>query len=206
MRWIPVSIPISTSMTVYKNLENKRPVIENTRGFQRDGIYESTLHLPLHTGTHVDYPLHAIPGGKCSSDYHCFPALFNAYILDLTAEAPLCITLDHVVSLPLKEVDALFFKTLKAPLDTFNFEFPWLSAEAATWLAHTGLKFIGTDQLGIERNQPGHETHIRLLEKDILIIEGLELSRLQEGLQRFSAHTLQIQGVEAEPLMVYAES
>jgi arylformamidase len=58
--------------------------------------------------------------------------------------------------------------------------------------------------LGLERGQPGHPTHRHLLARDILIIEGLELSRLSGGRCRFAAFTPGIHGVEAEPLLVYA--
>ncbi len=203
MKWIPVSHPITETMVVYKDMADKRPTIENTHSFQKNGIYESALHLPLHTGTHVDYPLHAIPGGKSSTDYQCFPANFRAYVLDVSEASVISIGLDHVRKLPLENVRALFFKTLKAPLGTFDFQFPWLDSAAAAWLAELPLSFVGTDQPGIERNQPGHETHIRLLEKDILIFEGLNLTGIQEGVHDFWIHTLQIRGVEAEPVMAY---
>ncbi len=206
MNWIPVSFPITKDMTVYKDLPEKRPIFENTRSFEKDGMYESTLHLPLHTGTHVDYPLHAISGGKCSSDYQCFPISFRAYVLDLTSDPVESIGLSHVKALPLEGVGALFLKTLKEPLTSFDFEFPWLTSEAAAWLSELPLNFVGIDQPGIERNQPSHETHIRLLEKDILIIEGLDLSMISEGIHDFIAFSLQIRDVEAEPVVVYALS
>ena len=51
---IPVSLPINEEMVVYTNQDDKRPVIETTRTFASHGMHESSLHLPLHTGTHVD--------------------------------------------------------------------------------------------------------------------------------------------------------
>lgn len=208
MNWLPLSVPITSQMTVYKNIESKRPQIENTRNFKEHGIYESTLHLPMHTGTHIDYPLHAIEGGKTSSDYSSFPAFFKAYVLDLTEKASgkklESIGVEHLKNLDLSHVDAIFFKTLSEPMTQFDFEFPWLNQEGAAYLSTLPLKFVGIDQLGIERNQPDHVTHISLLSKDILIIEGLNLTALESGVYEFSAFTLGVEKVEAEPLMVYA--
>ncbi len=208
MKWLPLSVPITRNMTVYKNSESKRPQIENTRNFEVHGIYESTLHLPMHTGTHIDYPLHAIEGGKTSSDYNCFPAFFKAYVLDLSADQAgnklESIGVDHLKNIDFSRVDAIFFKTLKSPMTEFDFEFPWLNREGAAFLATLPLKFVGIDQLGIERSQPDHVTHISLLSKDILIIEGLALSDLQTGVYDFAAFTLHVEKVEAEPLMIYA--
>ena len=202
--WLPVSLPISENMAVYKNLDEKRPRIENTRDFASHGMVEHTLHLPLHTGTHVDYPLHAMPGGKCSSDYQRFPLRFTAHILDLSQAPPTAIGLAQVRDLDLAGVEAVFFKTRSQPLATFDPRFPWLDAEAAEWLADRPLLFAGIDQPGIERNQPGHPTHRRLLARDILIIEGLDLSQIPGGKRQFAAFTLGLQGVEAEPVLIFA--
>ena len=202
--WQPVSLPISEQMVVYKNQKDKRPVIETTRTFASHGLHESSLHLPLHTGTHVDYPLHAIEGGKCSSDYERFPLTFVALVVDLTPAPQPTIGLDLVRDLNLDGVEAVLFKTMTAPPAVFDPHFPGLKAEAAAWLAAFPLLFAGTDQLGIERGQAGHPTHKQLLARDILIIEGLELSRIAAGRRRFAAFTPGIRGVEAEPILVYA--
>lgn len=203
MKWFSVSLPIGKATVTYKNLENKRVVLERTQTFETGHLTESTLHLPLHTGTHVDYPLHMIAGGKTSSDYQRFPAFFKAYVLDLSGEPVDGIGLDRLRDLPLAGITALFFKTLKQPLQTFDFSFPYLTAEAAAWVAELPVEFVGTDQPGIERSQPGHETHIRLLERDILIIEGLDLSRVSEGVHEFLAVSLHLENADAEPVMVY---
>lgn len=208
MKWLSLNMPLTRDIPVYKNIESKKPQIENTRNFKEHGIYESTLHLPMHTGTHIDYPLHAIEGGKTSSDYNLFPAHFKAFVLDLTDDkfgsSLESIGPEHLKNLDLSGVEAIFFKTMKLPMKAFDFEFPWLNREGAKVLAQLPLKFVGIDQLGIERNQPDHETHITLLSRDILIVEGLNLSQLQTGIYEITAVTLGVEGVEAEPLVVQA--
>jgi len=204
LTWIAVSQPIREDMAVYRDDPHKRPVIEISRDFAAHGMHESILHLPLHTGTHIDYPLHAIPGGKCSSDYQLFPAEFEALVVDVTAAAPLCIGPTELGDLPPAGVEAVFIKTRRTLLRRFDPDFPWLTGDGADWLAQFPLRFVGIDQLGIERNQPDHPTHRRLLERDILIIEGLDLTPIAAGRCRFRAFSLGIEGVEAEPLLVFA--
>lgn len=202
--WQLVSLPIHEEMAVYKNRDEKRPRMENTRTFSRDGMVEYTLHLPLHTGTHVDYPLHAVEGGKCSSDYQWFPLCFTAEVVDLSHSALDAIGTAQVRDLDLEGAEAVFFKTRSQPLLVFEPSFPGLDAEAAGLLAERPLRFVGTDHLGIERDQPGHPTHKQLLRRDILIFEGLDLSSISGGRRQFAAFTLGLRGVEAEPLLVYA--
>lgn len=203
-----ISIKISENMEVYKNLEQKRPKLENTRNFQEHGIYESTIILPLHTGTHIDYPLHAIEGGKKSSDYNISNQIYRGYICDLSdGIKDNIISIDIVKAIPLLDIDILFFKTKKNIDDCqigagFNFEFPYLDDKASHFLSKSKLKFVGIDQLGIERAQPNHATHINLLKNDILIIEGLNLNDIKQGLYDFIFFTLGIQNVEAEPIVV----
>lgn len=204
LNWIPASRPIHEGMAVYRDDPHKRPVIEISREFAVHGMHESILHLPLHTGTHVDYPLHALPGGKCSSDYRIFPAEFEALVVDMSTPAPPCIGPDEMRDLPLAGVDALFIKTCRTMQPGFDPDFPWLTGEGAAWLAQFPLRFVGIDQLGIERNQPDHPTHRHLLGRDILIIEGLDLSSIDAGRRRFRVFSLGFRGVEAEPLLVFA--
>jgi arylformamidase len=206
LNWISLSLPISEQMVVYKDSADKRPQIETARNFREHGMHESTLHLPLHTGTHVDYPLHAIEGGKCSSDYRLFPVEFTALVVDLCPQPPEAIALEQVRDLPMEGIEAVFFRTLEQPLQVFDYQFPAVNTEAAAWLASHPLLFAGIDQLGIERGQPGHPTHIQLLEKDILIIEGLNLSPLAGGRYRCRAFALGLERVEAEPVLVYAQT
>ena len=202
--WTPVSLPISEEMVVYKDQDEKRPAIETTRTFASHGMHESSLHLPLHTGTHVDYPLHVIEGGKCSSDYDRFPVDFSVFVVDLCPSPPQSIGLPQMRDIPVDKVQAVFFRTIEQPLAEFDPVFHWVNNEAAAWLAAHPLLFAGTDQPGIERNQPGHPTHIQLLKQDILIIEGLDLSHIKGGIHQCAAFSLGIQGVEAEPILVYA--
>lgn len=195
-----LSIPIYSDMVVYKNLPEKKPVIINDKNFKEHGVFESSILLPLHTGTHIDYPLHIIENGKNSSDYNFSNVFYNGYVFDLTNVK--VITEELVKKLPLDDISVLFFKTKNNIEDKFDFEFTYLDKQAAKYISDSNLRFVGIDQLGIERAQPNHETHISLLEKDILIIEGLNLCDVEEGFYKFIFFTFHIQNVEAEPIIV----
>lgn len=195
-----LSVPIYKDMVVYKNLPEKKPNIINAKNFEEHGIFESSIVLPLHTGTHIDYPLHVIEDGKNSSDYSISNILYKGYVADLSNEK--IITEEIVKKIPLDDIEVLMFKTKNNTKNEFDFEFTYLDKQAAKYLASSKLKFVGTDQLGIERAQPEHETHRSLLEKDILIIEGVNLEAVIEGAYSFIFFTFQIKGVEAEPIVV----
>lgn len=50
-----------------------------------------------------------------------------------------------------------------------------LAIDGAEYLADIGINGVGIDALGIERDQPSHRTHLSLMEKHIIILEGLSL-------------------------------
>ena len=61
------------------------------------------------------------------------------------------------------------------------------------------IKAVGIDYLGIERNQPDHETHTILMKHEIGIIEGLRLSHVEPQRYFFLCLSLPVVGLEAAP-------
>ncbi len=57
-----ISMPIHYEMTVYKNKEEKRPLLRTVQDHVTASAYESRIDMEMHTGTHVDAPLHMIDG------------------------------------------------------------------------------------------------------------------------------------------------
>ena len=65
-----VSMPINEHIQVYKNAEEKKPVIRAAFDYATSDVYESTITMNLHTGTHLDYPLHMVQNGTTSDNEH----------------------------------------------------------------------------------------------------------------------------------------
>ena len=67
------------------------------------------------------------------------------------------------------------------------------------------IKTVGVDYLGIERNQPKHETHTLILGNEIAIIEGLRLEEATEGDYILYCLPLAVKGLEAAPVRAVLE-
>ena len=68
------------------------------------------------------------------------------------------------------------------PEDGFRRDFTSITLATARLLAEAGIKLIGIDYLSIEA--PGskeHPVHVTLLEKEIVILEGLDLREVPAG-------------------------
>ena len=79
-------------------------------------------------------------------------------------------------------------------------DFIYLAESGARYLVDKGVRGVGIDALGIERNQLGHPTHKLLLANGIYILEGLRLKEVKEGSYTLIAAPLNIIGVEASPV------
>jgi len=81
----------------------------------------------------------------------------------------------------------------------FNQNFIYLDSGAAQYLSSKNLSVVGIDSLGIERNQPNHETHKILFEHNILIIEGLRLAHVAPAIYELVCLPLNIVGSDGAP-------
>lgn len=198
MGYIDISMPIHEYMKVYKNKPMKKPKIVNISDFTNAEHHENNMVINLHTGTHIDAPLHMIEGGETTEIYPLEQMFGKALVVDLR-EVEGWIEKEDIDGLDLKGVDFVLFRTRNSYDELFNNEFTALSASAAKYLSELDLKGVGIDALGIERGDADHETHKSLLSKKIMIIEGLWLKEIDPGQYDFIVLPLRILGVEGAP-------
>lgn len=198
MRIIDISWPISNQITTYKNKNDVQ--IEMVKKFEIDGCREARLNCGVHTGTHVDAPAHFLQNGATVDQVDLSNLIGPCQLFDLTHIE------NQITAEDLKKLDfktpIILFKTrnsLQAIDERFDPLFVYLDGSAAKFLAHQKLTAIGIDGLGVERNQPNHETHIQLLKKQISIIEGLRLAHVTAGMYQLICLPLNLIGTDAAP-------
>lgn len=191
-----ISYPLSESIQVYKNMESKKPHFKTVVNHLDNGLHETDMTINLHTGTHIDFPLHMIDGGKTSDSETLEPLIGNCKVIDFT-NVKEAISLKDIQSVHIEENDFLLFQTKNSFSDDFLDDFTYLTEEAALYLKEKKIRGVGTDGLGIERAQIGHPTHKILLSNDIIIIEGLRLASIKPGSYQLICLPLSIKGVEA---------
>lgn len=198
MKIFDISMPIHSQMPVYKNKQEKRPVIEITRDIDQ-GARESRITMDMHTGTHMDAPMHMIKGGRDISCYSLDDFVGPCIVLDFS-HLDDAITKGDLENKEFETGSFVLLKTRNSMEDVFNPAFVYLESSGAAYLAEKGVRGVGIDAPGIERNQPGHETHKILLEWGIMILEGLRLKGVGEGHYTLIALPLNIPGAEAAPV------
>lgn len=200
MKIYDLSPEISGEMAVYKDYPHKKPKITTTRAL-KEGANESKLDIEVHTGSHADAPYHMLENGETIERIDLGKFMGKAIVLDFSNIKD-SIKENHFKNLKMKiqKNDIVLLKTKDKPEKTFNFDFVYLEKSGARYLALKKVKAVGIDSLGVERNQPNHETHKILLKNKIVIFEGLDLSKVNQGRYLFYGFPLKIKKGDGSPV------
>ena len=177
-----ITVPIRSGMPVYEGDPGIeiQPWSALAKG---DSANVSFLHFGAHTGTHVDAPAHFIDGAR-KIDTLSLEALIGPARVIRVPDEVTEIDPDFLADSDLDQVERILFHTRNSSLwkEGFRSDYTHLLPEAAQILIDRGVKLVGTDYLSIEKFHSGHHrTHLTLLSKDVVIVEGLDLSEVPPG-------------------------
>ncbi len=180
-----VTVPISTDLPTWPG----DPAVEITDWrtlANGDGVNVSGLSFGAHTATHVDAPAHFIEGAPNVESLSLDALIGEAEVIEVP-EDYLAVDNEFVLAHCAPEVKRILFKTRNSAFwseakHEFHTDFTYLDLEAARILAQRSVKLVGIDYLSIEKfGSPKHETHLALLSKGVIIVEGLNLTEVPAG-------------------------
>lgn len=194
-----ISRPVNKDMAVYKNRDSKRIKHTWVARMPEKNINESDLSSNLHTGTHMDAPLHMVDGGasvdQIDPDIYWGPCrLIDLSHLDRAIEA------DDLEPHKPSAGERILIRTRNSSEDDFNPEFIYIETSAAQYLVDAGVKLIGIDAMSVERGKQDHPTHSILLEAGLGVLEDIRLAGVPEGEYELTAVPLLLDGLEASPV------
>jgi arylformamidase len=201
-----VTVPITNTMPVWPG---DPPVHLHAQShLSRDKSHTvrlTAIEMGSHTGTHVDAPFHMIEGGKRVDE---FP-------LDTLTGKATVFSVSGLRSLGRRDLEQLdwsgepervLFKTENSNHwqdGKFYEEFVYLDPGGAEFLVEHGVRLVGIDYLSIDRfKSESHPSHFVLLKKNIVILEGLDLSAVPAGEYTLVALPLNIKGADGAPTRV----
>ena len=178
-----ISFPISNETPVYEGDPNVK--IEVASSFAKgDHANVTGLCFGAHTATHVDAPNHFIDGTRKIDELELEKLIGKCRVVEIEKDV-VEILPEHVGNL--ENVERILFKTRNSefwnePEKGFRKDFTYISPAAAQVLADAELKLVGIDYLSVEKfGSSDFATHITLLEKEIVIVEGLDLRQVSAG-------------------------
>jgi arylformamidase len=196
-----VSVPIVAGGLVYPG----NPVIQIApqQEVAKGGSSNvSSLAFGSHTGTHVDAPKHFFDDGVTVDalplDVLMGPAVLVRMDDDVMAVGEADLRLHE-----LKGHSRVLIKTRNSSFirdRDFVRDYTYLAPDGAAYLASIGVKLVGIDYLSIEQFHSGHhQTHRTLLERGIVIVEGLDLSVPPMGPYELRVLPLRLVGLDGSP-------
>jgi arylformamidase len=200
---IDVSVPIRDGMFVYD--QNPGVHLERARSIaDGDVVNISRLDLGVHTGTHVDAPIHFIEGGAGTESIDPEILVGDAQVVDATAlegdiDADALATLDIPAG-----AERLIFKTPNSKLwdlDAFTHDFIRFVESGAQPIVDAGVRLVAIDYLSI-----GDEgAHRVFLGSGVVPVEGLDLRHVAPGPYRLYCLPLRLVGSDGAPARVLLE-
>ena len=166
------------------------PKIESLSNMENGDLYNlSALSMCLHNGTHIDAPSHFIKDGKTVDK------------IPLDAFVGKCFVAEHKGEISAEDAAKILEKAashdaaerilLKGNLT--------VTEDAARAFAESKIKLLGNEGQTVGPTDAPMAVHLILLEKEIVLLEGIVLTDAHEGVYFLSAAPLNIKGAEGSP-------
>jgi len=181
--WIDLSVTVRHGMPHWP--DNPPIVLERAMDTERGDVCNvSHLAMGVHTGTHMDGPVHFIPDAPGLDEMPLMATMGEARVIEIAD--PEQIRVAELLPHDLQPGERVLFRTTNSvrcwSIPTFVEDFVFISESAAEHLAITGVQTVGVDYLSVGGYYAdGPRIHQILFDAGIWIIEGLDLSAAPAG-------------------------
>ena len=196
-----ISLPIVDGGAVYPG--NPAIRIEPQQAIAKGGSSNvSALSFGSHTGTHVDAPKHFFDDGA-GVDTLALDLLMGPAMLICVDDNVMAVGVDELKLHELGGHTRVLIKTRNSSFirdRDFVKDYTFLAPEGAAYLVSLGVKLVGVDYFSVEQFHSGHHrTHRTLLEKNVIIVEGLDLAAPPGGPYELRVLPLRLAGLDGAP-------
>jgi arylformamidase len=184
--WYDISVPIKQGMSYFPT-DPAPPKIYRFHDVELGGkVTMSMLEIISHTGTHIDTPLHFIPGGSTVSDMPLDATIGPARVIEIKDREKIKVA--ELEKHKIRKGERILCKTRNSPVTyespQFVEDYVYLDVVAAEYLVKKRIILFGLDNITI-----GHfkeqdnltKTHQTLLSAGIYILEDCALAHVPPG-------------------------
>jgi arylformamidase len=170
------------------------------------GANVSSVEFGSHTGTHVDAARHFFDDGQPIDEVPLDRLIGRAVVLTFADDVM------AVGEAELRAQEGALAGHTRVLLRTRNSgfaaagrrefvpDYTYLAPDGAAYLVSRGVELVGIDYLSIEQFHSGHHrTHRTLLERSVVIVEGLALGAIAPGEYQFICLPLKLAGIDGAP-------
>lgn len=190
MEIFDVSVPLREGMVTYPG--DPEVHLERAASIAGGDVVNLTrIDFGLHSGTHVDAPVHFIEGGAGVDAVPLEALVGPCEVVEAPSLAP-----EFVAAAP--RAERLLFKTPNSELwarDDFAEDFARLDGAGARLLVERGTRLVGVDYLSVG----DEEAHHVLLAAGVVPVEGLDLRAVEQGAYELVCLPLRVAGADGAP-------
>ncbi|MEE0859443.1 MAG: cyclase family protein [Acutalibacteraceae bacterium] len=149
----------------------------------------SKIKFCNHTGTHIDAPRHFSDDGNTITDYPMSRFYGSCTVITVND----VLTGEDMEKILPRCHKKILFKGCNEGV---------LSLSAVFVMADYNIEMVGTENMSIGFEPEDYRVHRELAYNDVLVIENLDLSEIENGNYIITALPLKIEGAEASPARV----
>ncbi len=151
----------------------------------------TALSMCAHNGTHVDAPYHFVNEGKTIDQVDMERFIGWAYVADHEGEVTAKdarMMLDKAAERNPESVNRILIKGKSV-----------VTIEAAKVFAEAGIFLLGNESQTVGPEDAPMQVHLELLNKEIVLLEGIRLNHVPEGVYLLNAAPINLGGADGAP-------
>jgi arylformamidase len=197
-----ITLPVREGMVTYPGDPELR-IRPHSRIAEGEDANVTALELGSHTGTHLDAARHFIEGGQPVDELPLERLIGPALVVELPASVR-AIGRGELEAAGLAGEARVLLKTRGSALldrGEFDEDFAYLTGEGAAYLVEQGVELVGIDYLSIEAPDAEEPVaHRTLLEREVIVVEALDLRRVRPGRYELICLPLRLVGIDGSPV------
>ena len=164
----------------------------------------SRLEMSCHSGTHLDVPYHFYANGRTLDDFSVTDFIKRVHVIEIMD--PIQVNESEVDWSQISPGDGALFKTRNSreglvKSGKFISDYVYLSPRAAKKITECGASLVGIDYISIEKfGVDNFQSHLEVLGENVIVLEGINLENISEGIYTLMCLPLKLSGADASPV------
>ena len=162
------------------------------RSMEKGEVYNLTaFSMCAHNGTHIDAPRHFIRDGKTVDEKSLEAFIGMAYVAEHSGVVTYNDATEIIVKAKKHNAEAAKRILIKGDVE--------VSLEAAKVFASSDILLLGNEPQTVGPQNAPMAVHLALLSADVILLEGIRLAEVSEGIYFLNAAPLNLAGADGSP-------
>ena len=168
------------------------PEKKELKSMEKGEVYNLTaFSMCAHNGTHIDAPRHFIQGGKTVDEISMDAFIGMAYVAEHSGVVTDNDATEIIANAKKQNMEAAKRILIKGEVE--------VSLEAANVFASSNILLLGNEPQSVGPQNAPMAVHLALLSADVILLEGIRLAEVSEGIYFLNAVPLNFASADGSP-------